>query len=983
MYNSLRYFAIFLLINLLHIINIRGQESAFRFQRYGVQEGLSQSTVRTILQDKKGFWWFGTADGLNRYDGYEFNTYHHHGEDKTTIVSGDIIGLYEDRIGDIWVLTDAGCSKYNHIKDNFKTHPYRSKPIRIFLEDKQDQLWMSLSNGDIQVVGRDSGKVKEFFPNHYTKDGTNTQISSYLYHKNVFYQFFPKFICCFNTQTKQWTQIEKNAQFETITAAQIINNDVILGNNKGTLFVCDEFFNIYYRSNICKGTINQVIKFKKKWLIATNDGLGVYNPIDESVELIKSDENDPKSLSVNLITCLLTDKHNSLWVGTNTGGLNRLILQENKFKCINVKEYYLIKSIYKKPNSSYLYCGVLKKGIDIFDLNNPQAPPKTISEKRAIIKIEEWDNSHLLLFFAKGISLFNTNTLQINEVGGNLNSLDEKPTISTVYQYKPNHFLLAINKKLYYYKFLNTFELVSNKVFESEITTLWSENGQDILVGTSNGLYEFSYQKGIKKIIENIYVKHILKSSDDSYWIATTKGLYQIDKNKEIKLFNNEKYGLSNDFIYGVVEGIGNSLWLSHNKGLSRLNVSKSVFKNFSKSYNLQSYEFNTGAFFQSKDSLIFFGGVQGINYFKANSFFDNPIAPIPIISKIRINEEDITLDTVIWHKKSILLPYYRNTFSFEFTGLQYDNASNNQYYYKMDGIDKKWIFAGGKRFARYPNLPPGKYIFKVRATNEDGNESGQIATFAIEINAPIYMRPWFLVLLGFLGIGSIMGLVYFFQRRKIKKQEQKLIVITKVKNERERISRELHDNIGAQVTYLITSMDWAAKQLPEGNETIKERLSTLRHNAQNMMSSLRDTIWTLNKEEITIQDFADRLKQYVIYQIRDNSNIELSYFQDIEVEHTLDSDIVLNLFRIGQESVQNIIKHSEAHVITLSIICKNDDELLIAIGDDGKGFDINQNKNDSFGLDNMNYRTLEIGGIFSLKSAPNKGTVIELRIKL
>jgi signal transduction histidine kinase len=347
------------------------------------------------------------------------------------------------------------------------------------------------------------------------------------------------------------------------------------------------------------------------------------------------------------------------------------------------------------------------------------------------------------------------------------------------------------------------------------------------------------------------------------------------------------------------------------------------------------------------------------------------------------VNDSDLKTDTVIWNKKSIDLPYENNTLAFEFTGLQYANSVSNQYYYKMEGFDKDWIFAGNKRFARYPKLPSGNYIFKVRAINDDGNESDKIASFAIKIIAPIYLRWWFLLLAGICTIGTIITLLYFWQQRKYRKQMQALEISNRVKSERERISRDLHDNVGAQITYLISSMDWAAKQLPEDSDTLKERFLTLRSNAQNMMSSIRDTIWALNKETIKVQDFADRLKQYIIYQIRDIGAIELSYFENIEIEHILPSNTVLNLFRIGQEAIQNIIKHSEASVITVSIICQEEKTLLLAIGDDGKGFDLSAVNYDSFGLDNMNYRAIEIGGIFNIRTSPGKGTTVELRVQL
>jgi signal transduction histidine kinase len=177
--------------------------------------------------------------------------------------------------------------------------------------------------------------------------------------------------------------------------------------------------------------------------------------------------------------------------------------------------------------------------------------------------------------------------------------------------------------------------------------------------------------------------------------------------------------------------------------------------------------------------------------------------------------------------------------------------------------------------------------------------------------------------------------------------------------------------------------MDWATKQLPEGNAPLVERFSNLRSNAQNMMSSIRDTIWALNKDEIMVQDFADRLKQYIIYQIRDISSIELSYFENIESNHLMASNTVLNLFRIGQEATQNIIKHSNAHVITVSIICNLDNVLLLAIGDDGKGFDLQNSGFDNFGLDNMKYRADEINAAFQILTVPNKGTTIEIRVPL
>jgi signal transduction histidine kinase/ligand-binding sensor domain-containing protein len=727
-----------------------------------------------------------------------------------------------------------------------------------------------------------------------------------------------------------------------------------------------------------------ILPFGKNYFFATAKGLYEWNSETKQTRLIKNDPNDAKSLSIDIVTTLAADKVGNLWVGTNSGGLNKLIPQSSKFKTIRTNNYYLIKSMYKNQENNLLYCGVFEKGLDIYDLGKPQTPPITVPTKTNIFKIELWDDKHLLLFHVGGIQLFNMETMALNELGAPLLQYNTMPYLQAAFRHASNKFLIGLNNKIYQFRNLQFIERFSDEVFEGEITCFAKDEKDKIYVGTARGLYFLTEKNKKTLLIPNIYVKHILKTQDNSLWIATTTGLYQYKDGATPKLYDKDNYGLANDFIYGVVEGAGNAVWVSHNKGLSRLNVSKSIFKNFNLADNLQSFEFNTGAFFKSEEeNLILFGGVGGINYFNSSEFFDNPIAPVPIISKIRVNDDDFPTDTVIWYKKSIVLPYAQNTLSFEFTGLQFANTGGNQYYYKMQGIDKEWIFAGSKRFARYPNLPPGKYTFKVRAANDDGNESDEIATLAVEIIAPVYMRWWFLTFLAISGISAIIGAIYYLQQRRYRKQMQALEILSKVKGERERISRDLHDNVGAQITYLITSMDWATKQLPEGNAPLVERFATLRSNAQNMMSSIRDTIWALNKDEITVQDFADRLKQYIIYQIRDISSLELTYFEDIASNNLMASNTVLNLFRIGQEATQNIIKHSNAHVITVSIICHSDNVLLLAIGDDGKGFDLENSGFDNFGLDNMKYRADEINATFHILTASNKGTSLELRVPL
>ncbi|MFZ4542491.1 MAG: ligand-binding sensor domain-containing protein [Saprospiraceae bacterium] len=969
------------ILSLLFNLRLVGQDSDFKFERFGVQEGLSQGTVWDILQDSKGFWWFATSDGLNRYDGYEFHTYHHHEEEgPTSLTSGDIRKLYLDRSGDIWCFFRiGGCSKYNHITDKFMAVKTGNFDMNAFYETENGKLWCHDVKGNIECIDRESAKAMKSFT--FPADTSQHKGKmTFVPYKNNLLVFTKEHQYIFDSTTESWSVEKAHPEFADINCNFTSNGKMYFGTTSGRLLICNENLSILKQYIVSKFPILKITSWPKGILLATDKGLINFTPASEKTTLIKHDPNDLKSLSTNQILSIASDIDGNLWVGTNSAGVNKLIPNTNKFSLIPSENYYYIKAIIKKKGDNNLYCSVLKKGIEIYDLKNPEKPCITIPVKQYIFKIEQWGQAHLLLFAHQSLQLLNIKTHEISTLDETLLAQNGIKKITAVCRLSENQFLVGSGGKLYVYEPLNRITAVPNVYVDKEITCLATGDDNSYYVGTKAGLFFISKSGQLTVLAPSVYCKHILRSSDNTFWIATTSGLYQSKPGQSIKLYNKEKYGLANDFIYGVLEGAGKTLWLSHNRGISRLNISKSIFKNFTLNNNLQSYEFNTGAFFRSEDSLIIFGGVRGINYFKENNFFDNPVAPIPIISKVRVNDYDYPTDTIIWYKKYLSFPYGQNTLSFEFTGLQFSANKTVQYFYKLEGIDKDWIYASGQRFARYPKIPPGDYAFKVRAANDDGKESQQVATLYIHIITPIYMRWWFYLICAMLFVASVAALVYYWQRRKSRKQEQAFQLLNQLKNERERISRDLHDNVGAQITYLISSMDWATGQLSPEEDHLKDRLLNLRSNAQNMMSSIRDTIWALNKEEITVQDFADRLKQYIIYQIRDNSSLVLSFHENIISNHTLYSNTVLGLFRIGQEAIQNIIKHSQARIIDITIECGEDETLLLIISDNGVGFDPNKEYVENFGLDNMRFRAKEIDALLEIRSDSTNGTSIQLR---
>lgn len=961
--------------------NLAAQENAYEFLRYGIEEGLSQATVRDILQDKRGFWWFGTANGLNRFDGHNFHYYYHHHADEKSITSGDIYSLYLDGQGDIWAFTSAGFSKYLHAEDHFFTpKPQRQAAIGAFSETPEHHIWMYDSRGNTFLINNIKGNTIQFSAAPYYD--LECKVVAY---SNTLYRFSTLGICSFDAINEKWRKFSSfSKELKEMSAGVAFDHKLYLGTQQGKLLVCDSILNIKATYKICDIPIKKVLKYNDGFMCATENGLYYFNQKTLKTTVIRYDANSNKSLSNNNIISLATDNIHTLWVGTKAGGLNYLIPNSPKFKLIPSNSYYQIRSFYKKNNSSLLYCGVALKGVDVYDLNNPNMPPKVFQIDKHIVKILPYKENELLVFWRKGLFIISTQSSTIKKVEGELTN-PKYWNYTAMWKQNDDSILVACNKRLYWLHQLQNFTPFSSAEMKSEITWLLPNTQKKgvFWVGTVNGLFEVNEKGQQEVIIDKIHVKHLMSTQDGHLWVSSTTGLYELNTDYDIKQYNNESYGLADDYVYSAVVGAGNVIWVSHNQGLSRLNSARNVFKNFSLKDNLQGREFNTGAVLGTPDGTIIFGGVSGINYFNSNDFFDNPITPIPIITNIRVNDVDYQPDTVIWEKKQLILKSYENTISFEFSGLQFTPLNSSQFFYQMEGIDKKWLFAGKRRFARYPRLEPGRYTFRVRATNDDGNESAKIASFIIEITTPFYKRTWFLVFLGLGFVVSAMGVIYLIQQRRYRKKMRELEIFKRVRSERERISRDLHDNIGSQITYLITSMDWAKKQLSPENELLQQRLTNLKTNAQNMMSSIRDTIWALNKEEITVQDFADRLRQYAIYHIKDHTTINLVYSENINSNHTLGSDTVLNLFRIAQEVIQNIIKHSKAKSVEINVACHTDDILYLALKDDGVGFDIDKLDTEGFGLENIKYRANEIGATIKIEASPNHGTTFSLQIHL
>ena len=405
-------------------------------------------------------------------------------------------------------------------------------------------------------------------------------------------------------------------------------------------------------------------------------------------------------------------------------------------------------------------------------------------------------------------------------------------------------------------------------------------------------------------------------------------------------------------------------------------------FRHYYKEDGLQSSEFNSNAYFKAADGTLFFGGLNGINAFDPREIHDNPNVPPVKITSIKLFDEPLKTDTAYWNIHSLTLPYMQNSLSFEFAAPEFTNAGNNQYAYTMDGVDNAWIKSGDKRFARYPALPPGQYTFRVKASNSDGVWQQVPTEIQITILPPFWQRLWFRIAIALLLIAGIAGVIYSLQKQKHQRQIRSLELQQKIQLERERISRDLHDNVGTQLSLISNNIEWVAHPLKTITEEEKaEKLQFVNETARDIIATLRETIWALNKHEIPLEEFSDKLKSFVQKQLVMYPEIELNFIERIEQSIILGPSEALNLFRICQEAIANALKYANAAVIDIEIV-SGEGKYKVSITDNGRGFDITavspavQN-----GLENMKHRAQDIDSRLDIQTN-SSGTKITVTKK-
>lgn len=1004
-----------------------------KFDPLTINEGLSQGMVNAILQDQYGFMWFGTKDGLNRYDGYNFIVYRHDAADPSSISDNYVTQIFEDSQHRLWIgtagqgvdLFDRRTEKFKHFRrvagDNKTLTDDRIIRIQ---EDKEGRIWIGTVNGISRITieninGADQFSVKQIHLD--TLEIFKRQPGFALdetFSSNMFID--SKGVVWISTSGRLLNIITSDKD-DKITELDVNKYVAYTNHDKGLEFFAQDFIEDTVRHKLYMlmefsvaiidqqtgkltvvpdqrfhtgiyGARNCTDKKGNLWL-AESEWLERTDRYMNRTRILATD--DGLNVMLRSVKCIYTDHSANVWIGTKGYGLMKHSPQTELFHHTG-NESISWMSVAK--DNKVIICKS-DHNIDIFDPSSAsfteKVPGKSMMNKfdtpqYSIIETAVQDNDGIYWIGKGSLIRYDADKNLMTSV-----TLPDQITFpvfkdhkGTIWFGRENSFSSIDLKSLKIHNY--TYPFKSSRVPYQFVEAVHEDASGIFWLGTVNGLVKFNPADSNWKVFRNdpkdstsISFNLIFSLCPDPLqpekylWIGTNGGgLNRFDKTNGKAVRYTSKNGLPNDVIYGILSDDNNNLWMSTNKGLSCYNIKNNTFRNFDKRNGLQNNEFNRYACTKNDDGLLFFGGVNGFNYFNPAELTDHPVAPEVMITDLKLRNKSIDLSEPNCPLKQPAyltdeaeFQYRDNMITFEFAAMDYSASSGNRFQYRLEGFDKQWISSGTTHSATYTNLDPGEYVFHVRASNNDRHWTLQDKSMIIRILPPWYMTIWFRILVCI----AVAVFIYMLYRSRLKHA----LALHEVRN---RLARDLHDEIGSNLSSISIFSD-VAVQKSNGNAEMTHLLGKINEFTQTSMESISDIVWMINPHHEHFRDIISRMREMAaeLFEVK-GYELDLQFDEQLN-DVRISMDDKRNLYLLYKEALNNAAKYAEG--TKLSIILKFDaPDVILEISDNGKGFDVRSIRYGN-GLHNMRQRAAMLKGTVYTESEPGEGTTIKLRFPI
>jgi len=705
-------------------------------------------------------------------------------------------------------------------------------------------------------------------------------------------------------------------------------------------------------------------------------GSGLYHLKEQKGIRLYTNSQENKRLPSTFTLAFAEENDDGYWVGTNNG---LALVQENgdvrSFKNVEGLDEISIWSM--ERDDIGLWIATRYQGLLLM---------KDAEIRKGTFRIQTFDtrNSPLLMDNVHQVMRDSRGYLWVGYQGAGIQIL-EHPDILT--KGEPGRIIHLTDDKTQEGQRLSSNEI--RKITEPRKGDIWvafTDHGFNRLAfdgDTPSITKRFGTHTDDDVLIPHNDARSVHQQDEKTWWFATYGGgifRWNEDDNEVLTITTSD--GLPNNSVYGILKGRDqNELWMSTNLGLAVLNTSTMSITHFTETDGLQSNEFNTGAYLKTLNGKLIFGGVGGFNIIDPAEIRVQKEPPPVYLSRINLFNKPYQADTLAPFKKELDLNYTENFLSFELAAPEYTNPEKVQFTYKMQGVDEQWVEAGNRNFADYPNLSPGDYTFQVKAASSTGiwNDTG--SKLQIKIRPPWWETLWFRLFVSISLLGMFAGLIRYISQRELRKELRRMEMENKLRNERERISRDLHDHVGAQLANIISGLTLVDKYNEiQQKERSEELMQSLRGDAELTIRQLRETIWALNQKELTLKAFKTQIQSWFQAQtaLKESVITEITVEGDENIR--LSSTQALNVFRIIQEASQNTLKYAGAETLTIQFV-HTQNHLRLHIADDGTFRKNGSGVNGGYGMTNMRKRANEIGAELIIDTSD--GTQISLSLPM
>ncbi len=964
------------------------------------------NSIYSIVQDRDGFLWIGTHDGLGRFDGYEMKVFRHDPRDVRSLSNNSVHVLLEDRRGSIWIGTENGLNRLDThrleferiaipgyaagaepwfncafeddagviwfgTEDSLMRYEPLSRELRVYRHRQHDPSTLARrsvigvqqdSDGNLWAAACALGDcvLNRLKPDHagfdrYPVVPVRRGSRSFFIDRDDRFWLHPSGPLTLDSGGAFFTPSLPFTGCNTARAAlQSEDGAVWIGCNDGL-----------YRWDPAAGNLSrrQVVEDQAAWLenfiraaiidragtfwVGTEGGLYSLDPNAKPFFHLSGEPDNPNSLSANAVSAIVEDAEGRLWIGTFGGGLNMVDLRTGK-----VERVCAGRSDPLRCTSEVIWDleldeeGVLWiAGSHLWSLD-----PET---RRLEMRCAAVDPEDFFFIASQG-----RNTLWLTGLEGRLHRFSKRTGALET---------LQVNDELQ-----TTWDAIRFDSLLVEGDRLWIGNGEALgtmdLATLTVEWIPLEAADGTSLRSQGTWDVH--RDRAGSLWLGTSVGLLHFEPTTRRFTAFTTPDGLPGSAVYSVLEDEAGRLWLGTNPGLSRFDANRSEaprFRSYTAKDGLGSTEFNRHAAVLAADGTMIFGGMNGLTSFHPDRVLDNPYIPPIEITRIEVSSRDGVREVMPGGLDQLELSPDDKTFGFEFAALSFTAPETNRYAYRLDGFDSGWVEAGTRRSCQYTNIPPGQYTFRVKGSNNDGawNEEGTALPVLVR---PAVWQTWWFRSLVIVTLATLAATAYWYRTAKRRELERVRL----------RIAGDLHDDVSSDLSGVAMVADMMQRK-SYLEERDRDDLAEVRESALKMVDAVRDIVWYIDPEHDSLDSTVARMKGFAATMLR---GADVQFVVDLPSRSiALQMATRRALFLVFKEALHNVVRHALANRVLIELEVSGG-SIRLAVSDDGVGFD-SEHVGDGHGLRSMRRRASEIGGTCDIRSRPEQGTTVELSFNL